>query len=70
MSSLAYPTVLAKYGIAQVKDHRKVGRHLNVKDVLSKYAQQREDFRVESLDGFDEEESPASGKSAVVSSHG
>ena len=54
--TLAYPTVLARYGVAQVKDGRKVGGHLNVRDVSSAYAQRRKGFIVERLDHFDEDE--------------
>ncbi len=54
--SIAYPTVLANYAIRQVKDGRRVGNHLNVREVLSKYAQQHKGFVVERLDKFDEEE--------------
>jgi hypothetical protein len=54
--ALAYPTVLARYGVAQVKDGRKVGGHLNVRDVSSAYAQRRKGFIVERLDHFDEDE--------------
>ena len=54
--SLAYPTVLASYAIRQVKDGRRVGNRLNVREVLSKYAQQHKGFVVEGLDKFDEEE--------------
>ena len=53
---LAYPTVLARYGVAQTRDHRKVGGHLNVRDVLSKYCQDRKGVVVERLDQFDAEE--------------
>jgi hypothetical protein len=53
---LAYPTVLARYAVAQIHDGRKVGNRLNIKDVLSGYAQKRKDFHVERLDQFDEEE--------------
>lgn len=52
----AYPTVLAKFAVAQVKDNRKVGGHLNVKDVLSPYCQAKKGVIVERLDHFDEEE--------------
>ena len=54
--ALAYPTVLARYGVAQVKDGRKVGGHLNVRDVSSAYAQRRKGIVVERLDHFDDEE--------------
>jgi len=54
--NLAYPTVLARFGIAQVKDGRKVGSKLNVHDVSSQYAQQQKGFHVERLDQYDDKE--------------
>jgi RNA polymerase sigma factor (sigma-70 family) len=54
--ALAYATVLANYGIRQVRDHRKVGGKLNIKDVLSPYCQKRKGVKVERLDHFDEDE--------------
>jgi hypothetical protein len=54
--SLAYPTVLARYGVAQVRDGRRVGTKLNVKDPLSRYCQKRKGVVVERLDVFDDEE--------------
>ena len=53
---LAYPTVLARYAVAQVKDGRKVGCKLNVRDVLSPYCQQRKGVTVERLDKYDADE--------------
>ncbi len=53
---LAYPTVLARYAVAQVRDGRRVGCKLNVRDVLSAYCQRRKNIVVERLDRFDEEE--------------
>jgi hypothetical protein len=53
---LAYPTVLAKYAVAQIQDGRRVGNKLNVREVLSSYAQKHKGFKVERLDHFDEEE--------------
>ena len=53
---LAYPTPLARYAVAQVRDGRKVGCKLNVRDVLSRYCQQRKNVFVERLDHFDEDE--------------
>lgn len=50
---LVYPTVLAKFAIRQVQDHRKVGGHLNVHDVLSPYCQMRKSITVDRLDRFD-----------------
>jgi hypothetical protein len=54
--SIAYPTVLANYGIRQVRDGRRVGASLNIKDVLSPYCQRRKNATVERLDKFDDEE--------------
>jgi hypothetical protein len=62
--ALAYPTVLARYAIAQVRDHRRVGAKLNIKDVLSLYCQKHKGVVVERLDHFDEEEN--AWKEAVV----
>lgn len=53
---LAYPTVLARFGICQVRDHRRTGCRLNIRDVSSAYAQQRKGFKVERLDRFDRRE--------------
>ena len=53
---LAYPTVLARYAVAQVNDGRKVGRKLNIRDVLSPYCQKRKDVTVERLDKFGTDE--------------
>ena len=47
---VAYPSVLARYGVAQVRDGRQVGTKLNTNDVSSPYAQQRKGFRVVRLD--------------------
>ena len=55
-TDIAYPTVLASYGVRQTRDGRKVGGHLNVKDVLSKYCQEHKDLTVERLDHFDKNE--------------
>ena len=54
--SLAFPTVLARFGVAQVRDGRKVGSKLNVHDVSSDYAQQQKGFHVERLDQYDRNE--------------
>lgn len=52
--SLAYPTALARYGVAHVRYGRTVGVKLNSKDVLSRYAQVRREIQVERLDQVDE----------------
>ena len=61
---LAYPTVLARFAVAQVNGGRKVGNRLNVREVLSKYAQRSKGFVVERLDHFDDEEN--AWKQAVI----
>lgn len=53
---LAYPSVLARFAIAQVRDGRKVGCKLNVRDVMSPYCRRRKDVVVERLDKFNDEE--------------
>ena len=53
---LAFPTVLAKFGIRQTLDHRKTGSSLNVKDVLAKYCQEHKGVTVERLDRFNDQE--------------
>jgi hypothetical protein len=54
--AIAYPSVLAKYAIAQINDGRKVGGHLNCKDVSSRYCQRLKGLVVERLDKFDSQE--------------
>ena len=49
---LAYPTVLARYGIAQFRCGRRAGSRLNVRDISSPYAQRKKKFVVERLDQF------------------
>jgi DNA-directed RNA polymerase specialized sigma24 family protein len=53
---VAYPTVLARYGVAQVRDGRKVGAKLNIRDVMSPYCQRQKGVVVERLDLYDAEE--------------
>lgn len=48
-----FPTALARFAIAQVRDGRKVGTSQNRRDVLSRYAQRKGCFAVERLDHFD-----------------
>ena len=52
----AQATPLAQFAIKQIRDGRRVGAKLNVRDVSSGYAQRMKRFRVERLDRFDEEE--------------
>jgi hypothetical protein len=55
-ADLAYAMPLAKYGVRQYRDHRRVGAKLNVLDVLSPYCQNRKHLTVERLDKFDHDE--------------
>ena len=50
------PFVLAWYAIRQLREGRRVGSKLNVRDVCSPYAQQRKGITVERLDRYDREE--------------
>ena len=53
---MAYAGPLANYAVAQVRDGRKVGGHLNCRDVMSLHCQRRKSVAVERLDHFDREE--------------
>jgi hypothetical protein len=48
---VAYPTVLARFAIAQYRDGRRVSTKLNCNDVLSPYARRKKNFRVQTLTG-------------------
>jgi DNA-directed RNA polymerase specialized sigma24 family protein len=52
-ADLAYPSVLARFAVAQLRSGRRVGNRLNCRDVLSEYAQRSKGFSVERLDKFD-----------------
>ncbi len=52
-SDRVFPTVLAKFAVAQVRVGRQVATRMNVRDVLSPYAQKRKRIRVERLDRAD-----------------
>ncbi|MCY2986984.1 MAG: hypothetical protein NTY19_03840 [Planctomycetota bacterium] len=54
LEAIIYPTPLAQYAIMQVRDGRRVGARLNIRDVSSEYAQRAKHFAVERLDRFDE----------------
>lgn len=62
--ALAYASVLAMFAVRQVKDGRKVGCRLNVRDVASPYCQMKKGVKVSSIDHFDDEEN--GWKQAVV----
>lgn len=55
-ADIAYPTVLARFAVAQIHDGRRVGNRLNVRDVLSPYAQRRKNLFVERLDRYNNHE--------------
>jgi hypothetical protein len=55
-TGIAYPAVLARYGIRQTLDGRRVGGHLNINDISSSYAQKRQGIVLERLDRHDREE--------------
>ena len=55
-TDVAFPSVLAKFGVSQTRDGRKVGGKLNIRDVLSDYCQQRKNLLIERLDRYDSEE--------------
>ena len=55
-TDLAYPSALARFGVAQTKDGRKVGGTRNCGDVLSGYCQQKKNVLVDRLDQFDSED--------------
>ena len=52
-TDIAYPTALARFGVRQTLDGRKVGGHLNVKDVSSAYCQRLKGIVLDRLDKFD-----------------
>lgn len=62
-----YPTVLARYGVKQVSEGRRVGSSLNSNDVTSRYAQKKRGFSVERL--FDFDESRGQWREAMVEDH-
>jgi hypothetical protein len=53
---LAYPSALARYAVAQTKDGRVTGSHLNIRDVSSPYCQAKKKVVMERLDQYDSEE--------------
>ena len=53
-ADLAYPSVLARYAVAQVRHGRRIGGQLNANDVSSSYAQRRNGIVVERLDEQDD----------------
>jgi len=54
-AELAYPSVLAQYGIKRVKIGRRVGTSMNVRDVSSEYCQLQKRITMGRLDRYDKE---------------
>lgn len=55
-TDVAYPGVLARFGVSQTRAGRKVGGKLNCRDVSSHYCQRKEDLVVGRLDHYESEE--------------
>ena len=55
-TAVAYPTALARFGVRQAKEGRKVGGKLNVRDISSDYCQLKKNLLLERLDRYDSEE--------------
>jgi hypothetical protein len=55
-ANLAFPSVLARFGVRQTREGRKVGGTLNCRDMLSDYCRQKKNLLVERLDRYDSEE--------------
>jgi hypothetical protein len=53
---IAYATPLAAYAVARVREGRHVSSRLNGQDVMSVYAQQKNDIKVDRLDHFQKDE--------------
>ena len=52
----AYPTPLAQYAARQIREGRKVGGKLNIKDVSSAYCRRLKHLTLERLDKWDRDE--------------
>jgi len=53
---LAFPTVLARFAVAQIHAGRRVGTRLNIGDILSPYARRRQQIVLQRLNHFDRHE--------------
>jgi hypothetical protein len=53
---LCYPTVMARFAVAQTKDGRMLGRKLNCKDVSSEYCRRQKGVVLKRLDKYDHDE--------------
>lgn len=50
---LAYPSVLARFAIAQIRAGRRVGSKLNIRDVSSPFCQKQKGVQLDRLDQYD-----------------
>ena len=57
--AIAYPSVLARYAVAQIHEGRRVGNRLDCHEVLSPYAQRLKNFKVQRLDRRDKDDENA-----------
>jgi hypothetical protein len=55
-TDVAFPSVLARFGISQTKAGRKVGGKLNCCNISSIYCQKKKNLSVERLDRYDSEQ--------------
>lgn len=55
-TDVAFPSALARFGVSQTREGRKVGGQLNCRDILSDYCQQKKNLLVDRLDRYDSEE--------------
>ena len=55
-ADLAYPSVLARYGIQRIKSGRKVGTRQNIRDVSSDYCQIQKSVAMKRLDHYDRQQ--------------
>jgi hypothetical protein len=54
--NLCYPSVMARFAVAQVRDGRKVGGRSNCQDISSEHCQRQNCIHAERIDHFDEDE--------------
>lgn len=57
-ADLGYPSVLARFAIAQYRNGRRVGEKMNCHDALSPHARRMNGIQVESLFGSDHQDEP------------
>ena len=55
-TDVAFPSALARFGVSQTREGRKVGGKLNVQDISSDYCQKRKGLVLGRLDVYDSED--------------